>query len=109
MTKRIKIHRGPTGSDCTGPYTITIPDGMTVREFITEWMEDTREWGYFGINDGNWKSTFGNPCCEYRHGKIITEPLPNDILDSVILKTKGWGGWSRSDFIFNIGGKNGSN
>lgn len=101
---RIEIYRGSTGSDCTGLYIITTPFGMTVREFITEWMEDKREWGYFGINDG--KSIFGNPCCEYRDGKIISEPLPNDILDSVILKTEGRGGWSRSDFIFTIGGEN---
>ena len=98
QSKKIKITCGETRSDCTAPYKVTIPEGMTVREFIAEWLEDPREWGYFGIYDG--RLGFGNPKCEYRDGKIITDPLPDDILDSEIKKVIGDGGWSRSDFVF---------
>ena len=97
---KIEIRHGRTGSDCTSQYYVTVPNGMTVREFIDEWMEDTSEWGYFGINNG--VSVFGSPRCEYSHGEIVTNPLPDNYLDAPIKSVSGSGGWSRSDFIFTI-------
>ena len=100
---KIYITYGRTSSDETSEYIINYPKGMTVREFINEQLADEREWGFFGIYcaDQLWFER-GNPYCEYRHGKIITEPFSDDILDSVIKDVSGSGGWSRSDFKFII-------
>ena len=100
---KIRINYGAFHGDETWSYIITYPEGMTVREFINERLADEREWGYFGIYDKNqyWFEN-GNPCCQYRDGKIIKDPLPDDVLDSVIMDVSGSGGWSRSDFKFVI-------
>lgn len=88
-------------SDETNEYLVELSRSMTVREFIDEWLE-TRpdEWGYFGIYDC--KSIFGNPVCEYRYGKIITPILPTNFLESEIKCVHGSGGWTRSDFQFEV-------
>lgn len=88
-------------SDCTIPYDITVLKKCTVREFINEWLKDKREWGYFGIhNKDSTFDIFGSPKCEYSHGEITSDPLPDYILDSAIKHVTGSGGWSRSDFLF---------
>lgn len=92
------ITYGPSGGDCTSKYYISLTKEMTVREFIDEWLEDKREWGYFGIYKMG--AIFGNPCCEYKHGEITSDPLPEEYLSKKIVKVYGSGGWSRSDFEF---------
>ena len=96
----INITYGRTFGDATNEYIISFSEGMTVGEFIEEWMKDKREWGYFGIYDG--KTIFGNPQCEYSHGELVTAPFPENVLKKKILKAAGSGGWSRSDFLFEI-------
>lgn len=103
----IKITYGREYCDCTCEYTITISKPMTVREFIEEWMADGNEWGYFGIYDG--ETIFGNPNCEYSHGKIKGDPLPEEWLDRQINRVIGSGGWSRSDFVFELEGEQNEN
>ena len=102
-SNKIHITYGSMGSDCTSKYYINFPQGMTVGEFINEQLADESEWGYFGIYDPNqyWFEP-GNPCCEYRKGKITSESFTDEILNSVIKKVEGSGGWSRSDFKFVI-------
>lgn len=96
----ISIAYGKTGSDETCTYYVTTSQ-MTVGEFIEEWLaEHQKEWGYFGISDGC--SIFGNPKCEYSHGEIKGEPIPNDYLCKQIKSVTGSGGWSRSDFLFYV-------
>lgn len=91
----IRIRYGKSYGDETNEYIISYPEGMTVREFIDEWISDEREWGFFKLFN---RSGY----CEYRYGKIITDPLPDEILDSPIKRVSGSGGWSRSDFNFVI-------
>lgn len=95
----IKITYLKANSDATYLYNVGFPKGMTVGDFIKEWLESRKaEWGYFGIADG--KSIFGSPRCEYARGEIITEPLPAEILEKQIKDVSGSGGWTRSDFLF---------
>ena len=101
MGKKIDIAYGACGSDCTGPYYITLREPMTVGEFITEWLTNNpNEWGYFGIAKKG--CIFGSPNCEYRRGAIQGEPLPKNYLDKRIIKAYGSGGWTRSDFEFEV-------
>lgn len=94
----------PQRGDCTCRYKIILDKEYTVKEFIeTVLKEKSGEWGYFGIyNDkGDFSAkVFGEPCCEYRYGKLSTSPLPDEYLDKKIIKVTGDGGWSRMDYLF---------
>lgn len=97
----IHIQYGRVGSDSTAPYYVTLDKPMTVGEFIIEWMEMTPgDWGYFKIAKNG--TTLGNPSCEYKQGKIIGEKLPDEYLKKTIKNVYGSGGWSNSDFIFEV-------
>ena len=96
----IKIRYGQSHSDATYDYFVTINHPMTLEEFIDEWIQDKREWGYFFVLNG--KSFLEAEKCEYRYGEIIGEPFPNDILEKEIKSVRGNGGWSRSDFFFDL-------
>lgn len=94
------------GPDCTGPYIVTFPKGMTVREFINEMLKfHTSEWGYIGIHDPSRHEIFGKPYIEYSHGKLTTDPMPDEFLDKKIIYVSGSGGWSRSDFTLYLEGQ----
>lgn len=97
----INITYGQTCSDETSIYRVDISKPMTVGQFIDEYMAGCpNNWGYFGVRDG--ESIFGNPKCEYSHGEIKGKTLPKDILNRNIKKVHGSGGWSRSDFQFEL-------
>lgn len=109
----IDIKYGKAYGDETSEYLITYSDGMTVGEFIEEWLKNEREWGYFGIYYDPKKFTleecrekgislFGYPCCEYAYGKIKGDTLPSEYLDKQIIGVSGSGGWTRSDFMFRV-------
>ena len=73
---------------------------MTVGEFVQSVLtNEPEEWGYIGIYDG--KSIFGDPCCSYKYGKILSK-LPENVMDKVILSANASGGWSRMDYILKI-------
>ena len=96
----IEIRYGQSHSDDTCDYIVTISNPMTLGEFIDEWIQDKGEWGYFFVLNG--KSFLEAEKCEYRYGAIIGEPFPNDILEKEIKSVRGNGGWSRSDFFFDL-------
>lgn len=91
---------GPTGSDCTGPYYVDISKPMLVGDFIEEYLKEyPREWGYFGVKDR--KTIFGNPHWEYRYGMLLSKP-DDRWFSRKIKSVTGSGGWSRSDFLFEL-------
>ena len=91
---KFKCTGGPYG-DCTSDYDVIFEKPYTVSELINEVLQK-KEWGYIGIYDG--KSVFGNPNCEYRKDKIITESLPKKYMNKFVKKCKASGGWSRMDY-----------
>lgn len=97
----IRITYGKPYGDETFEYIIET-NCKTVDDFIREWLcSCPNEWGYFGIKSKN-NVFFGKPNCEYKHGRIITEPIPSEFLNRKIKRVYGSGGWSRSDFQFEI-------
>lgn len=95
------IHTKGPFSDCTSVYDIELDKPYTVGEFIdTVLTELPKEWGYIGID--NKKSIFGDPCCEYRYGKLVTQSLPDNILKKNIKEVRADGGWSRMDYKIKI-------
>lgn len=98
----IQIKYGRSHSDATNDYEVLLGRPMTVREFIEKWMErNPFEWGYFGIYTAEPGNFFGKPNCEYKRGKLLSE-LPTAYLDAMIKSVKGSGGYTRSDFIFEV-------
>lgn len=101
--KKFEIHisYGRTYGDETTEYIVTFTDGMTVQDFITEWLTTKpEEWGYFQVRvpDTTW---INYPTMEYEHGDILTNNI-TEYLDKKLIKVSGSGGWTRSDFIFTV-------
>lgn len=91
---------GRTRGDCTAKYSVSLDKVYTVKDFIqTVIAENPDEWGYIGINDG--QTIFGNPCCEYRWGNLISD-LPKELHEKTITSVKADGGWSRMDYLLDI-------
>ena len=95
----------PERGDCTRGYDVVLDKEYTVKEFIeTVFKELSGEWGYFGIRvskGGFSERVFGNPCCEYKWGKLLST-LPEEYLDKKIVSVTGDGGWSRMDYLFSV-------
>lgn len=89
---------GPERGDCTAPCEVILDKEYLVREFIEEVLKRKEEWGYIGIKSD--KSFFGDPNCEYRHGKLLGT-LPGYMSRKVKSVTAD-GGWSRMDYILEV-------
>lgn len=97
----IQIEYGERHCDATVDYIITT-DCVTVGEFIDEWIkEHPMEWGFFGI-DSKYNHFLGSPHCEYRYGVLVSDPLPEPFLKAKIKKVTGDGGYTNSDFLFEV-------
>lgn len=92
---------GYVRGDQTSSYEVILDKQYTVKEFIEEVLTNrSGEWGYIGIYSKN--AFFGKPNCEYKWGKLITEPLPEKYMNKVIKEVKGDGGWTRMDYILKL-------
>jgi len=90
------IQNTKTFGDETAGYSVELTKDYTVKEFVDEVVSDKKEWGYIGIESKG--SFFGDPNCEYKWGKLLTE-LPSEILPNKIKSVKASGGWSRMDYL----------
>jgi len=90
-----------TFGDCTALYSVEMTKPYTVKEFIQEVLTK-KEWGYIGIFDEDqaWFQS-GNPRCEYKGSKLITE-MPEEVLNEIVLEAKAHGGWSNMDYKLSI-------
>lgn len=91
---------GPDFGDCTASYKIILDKEYRLIDFITAVLSRESEWGYIGLRCE--KSFLGNPCCEYKYGKIIKNSIPRRTLTKKITNVSGSGGWSRMDYLFDI-------
>lgn len=87
-----------TFGDGTAGYEVTTDRRYTVKEFINEVISNKNEWGYIGIKRDRVFTIFGNPNCEYKQGKLLSN-LPEDYLDKEISFVCANGGWSRMDYL----------
>lgn len=95
------IHTAGPFGDCTNNYDVQLDKNYTVGEFVeTVLKEEPKEWGYIGIYKKG--EIFGDPVCEYRYGKLITKPLPEEFLRRDIKEVKASGGWSRMDYTIKV-------
>lgn len=97
---------GPIGCDCTGPYNVFLLKEFTVEELIraiTEGVDEYErtEWGYIGIYDKGYYP-FTDCRCEYRHGTVITNNIPSEMMQKKVISVKASGGWSRMDYCLTI-------
>lgn len=93
---------GQVSGDCTAPYNVILDKVYTVEEFITTVLEHlSNEWGYIGIMDANARNIFGNPNCEYSHGKLSTA-MPESFMNRKIHRAHASGGWSRMDYLLEL-------
>lgn len=90
---------GPISGDCTAPYEVSLDKEYTVRTFINEVLTRENEWGYIGIENGY--AIFGDPFCEYRHGKLASK-MNEEILDKPVLSVSASGGYTRMDYLLKI-------
>lgn len=99
------IENGDVRGDCTRAYRIKLDRQYTVEEFIeTVLTKRSGEWGYIGIRvteGGFSERVFGNPCCEYKWGKLLST-LPKKYLNKKIIEVTGDGGWSRMDYLITL-------
>lgn len=96
------MHRtAPEGGDCTAPYAVILDKKYTVQEFVAAVISKTEEWGYIGIEHKG--ATFGEPHCEYRHGKLLNE-LPKETLCKKVVSVRASGGWTRMDYYLSVSG-----
>lgn len=92
---------GADRGDCTAPYSVQLDKEYTLKEFIDAILQfKNDEWGYIGIRD-NKPFTFGEPKCEYSHGKLLYN-MPENILDKKVLQAIADGGWTRMDYLLLI-------
>lgn len=93
------IQTGTTLGDCTTPYEGEFEKPMEVHELVALVLENTQDWGYIGIRDN--ETIFGNPRCEYRYGKLLSE-LPNELMCKKIERISASGGWTRMDYLLTL-------
>lgn len=100
MSDRIRFRQvGPTAGDCTTPYEGEFRKPMEVGELVSIALSRTEDWGYVGIKDN--ETIFGNPRCEYRKGKLLSE-LPREIIDRKIDRIQIDAGWTRTDYLLTL-------
>lgn len=91
-----KLHSaGEVRGDCTAPYNVELDKEYTVNEFVQAVLTK-QEWGYIGIYCQG--KIFGEPKCEYKHGKLMYT-LPDNVMNRRVVKAKADGGWTCMNYL----------
>ena len=93
-------------SDCTmpyrvEPYRVELDKNYTVGQFIKSVLTRKEEWGEIGILFPG-DNIFDCLKYEYKHGKLISDILPGDILDKEIIWAKAYGGCTLMDYYLKV-------
>ena len=96
---------GPEGGDCTRPYHVTLHKDFTVEELIRMIKDSVngygqKEWGCIDIYKDI--PPFRDGRCEYRHGEIISNDIPKEILNKKVISVRASGGYSRMDYMVKV-------
>lgn len=92
-----------TYGDSSAGYEVELDQEYTVGSFIEEVLANhADEWGYIGINNGK-NEIFRDLKCEYRHGEITSKNLPEEILGISVDQVSAYGGWTKMDYLLNVG------
>lgn len=102
-----KTYSGPVRGDCTSHSIFVAYKLVTVQE-VCEYILKTNEWGYIGIEQGDWIS-FGSPRVEYIDHKYVDEhrqpikfSFPPEIANAFVSQIDWDGGWSRGDWLLTL-------
>lgn len=93
---------GPTSSDCTARYLVTLYGDYTLQEFINEVLSNKGEWGTISIAKRGclW---YNYPSFSYRYGEIRSRPtLPEEVYSYKIKDVRANGGWSNMDYTIQL-------
>jgi hypothetical protein len=85
------IHRAGPFGDCTSGYDVSIPEDISVGEFVQMVItQKPHEWG---------KITCGRAIiADYKHGEIIRGPDYNKLRNAHVATVSAHGGWSLMDY-----------
>jgi len=83
---------GETYPDCTASYNIILDKEYTVKEFIEELLQNSKEWGNINISGFLFLKYRSNVVSEFKVDPITYDNL---IIDSII----SIGGYSRMDYF----------
>ena len=104
MNKTFRMAQSsPMRSDCTADFTIQLYENYTVEGFINAVLDNNKnEWGFikcFSSSD-NLKDilSVSKAVCEYKRGKLVSEKLPDEILNRSVVAATASGGYSRMDY-----------
>lgn len=103
MTSELRLHfkqTSPVAGDCTASYDVIPNRKCTVRELIEAELANKNSWGYIGLKDK--AHILPYPRCEYRWGKLISNDIPNEVLDRTIQSISASGGWSQMDYYITL-------
>ncbi len=82
-------------------YHVDFSGSYTVQEFINELLETNKDgWGNIRLFKDD--HLLYDPCCEYKGGKLVSDPFPDNYLCQRITDATACGGWSNMDYILFI-------
>lgn len=78
-------------------------DGVyTVQEFIDYILKKRgRDWGEIDVSCESEQPKR----LEYFHGEVKSDNIPKRLKNRIIISAKGWGGWSRADYVLTVSDK----
>lgn len=89
----------PVRSDCTADFTIQLYENYTVEGFINAVLDNNKnEWGsikcFTSSDDLRDITSVSKAVCEYKKGELISEKLPDEILNRPVVAATASGGYN---------------
>ena len=88
---------GPYGDECCSYTFTTTKEHYTIQDLISDCRRNTGEWGYIEVTFAGVKYK-----AEYRHGRIMSNDIPEALFDTEIKGGRAHGGWSNMDYMVEV-------